>query len=236
MGMGIPIPDLSNLPGVSRPGKPGSGGGFEYTTIDNGFSMKFDGSSSYLQVAESTDVINDFSNPWSISWWAKWDYTPGFDCFYQFGSTSSPVRYIIAWLNSTGIGWSVGNSSAVGINYNIATGLNDGNWHHIVFTGNGNTSGSGVINVYVDGVLNTDTPISTGATASSSVMNNIGRGFGTTGRFFNGQIDELSIFNVALSAGTIQAIYNATANNSGKVADLTETPEGLPSAWYRMGD
>jgi hypothetical protein len=33
IGMGMPIPDLANLPGVSRPGG-GGGGAFEYTAID----------------------------------------------------------------------------------------------------------------------------------------------------------------------------------------------------------
>ena len=61
-------------------------------------------------------------------------------------------------------------------------------------------------------------------------------GGGSPGDFFLGNIDEFAIFNTVLSANTIQAIYNTTANNPGKVADLTETPEGLPSAWYRMGD
>ena len=46
----------------------------------------------------------------------------------------------------------------------------------------------------------------------------------------------MAVFSVALSESTIQAIYDTTANNPGKVADLSETPEGAPAAWYRMGD
>jgi hypothetical protein len=46
----------------------------------------------------------------------------------------------------------------------------------------------------------------------------------------------VAIWNTALSEGTIEAIYNTTNDNPGKAADLTETPEGVPTAWYRMGD
>tara|TARA_R110000751_G_scaffold50300_1_gene111276 strand:+ start:243 stop:902 length:660 start_codon:yes stop_codon:yes gene_type:complete len=201
--------------------------------IDNVYSMEFDGVDDYFQAAGTSDVINDFSNPWSVSWWAKWTYSPGFDCFWQFGSTASPVRYVLAWAHSTGIGYSISNSASVGISYNIANGLNDGNWHNIIFTGNGNTSGAGIMNVYVDGVLNTDTPLGTGATSFSSTMNNIGRGYNTANRYFNGSMDELAIFDYQLDSDQVDEIYNATS--TGKTADLSAmaTP---PVAWYRMGD
>ena len=208
--------------------------GVAFTPIDNNFSMEFDGVDQYIQVADYTDSINDFSQPWSISWWAKWDYTPSFDCFFQFGKTTTTVRYVLAWAHSTGIGYSVSNSGGVGIGYNIGTNLNDGNWHHIVFTGDGNTSGGDIINIYIDGILNTDTPLGTGTSANQNTMNNIGRGASTTGRNFNGNIDELAIWNTALSKETIEAIYNTTIDNPGKVADLSETPEGVPVAWYRF--
>ena len=51
-----------------------------------------------------------------------------------------------------------------------------------------------------------------------------------------GKIDEVALWTTVLSQETIQAIYDTTANNPGKVADLSETPEGAPTAWYRMGD
>ena len=64
----------------------------------------------------------------------------------------------------------------------------------------------------------------------------IGRKGNNTNNFI-GHIDEVAVWkDVILSEETIQAIYNATANNPGKVADLSQTPEGAPTAWYRMGD
>jgi hypothetical protein len=194
------------------------------------YSMEFDGTDDFIQVGQTTDVIIDFSKPWSVSWWAKWTYSPSFDCFWQFGSTSSPVRYVLAWVNSTGIGYSISNSASVGIGYNIANGLNDGNWHNIVFTGNGDTSGSGIINIYIDGVLNTDTPTGTGAGASSLTMNNIGRGYATTGRYFNGSIDELAIWNKELNQSEIDVL--SVANSP---ANLMALPT-KPVAYYPLSE
>ena len=60
---------------------------------------------------------------------------------------------------------------------------------------------------------------------------------GTQTYGYSGNIDEVAVWkDVILSEETIQAIYDVTANNPGKVADLSETPEGVPTAWYRMGD
>jgi len=197
-------------------------------------SFSFDGVDEYFQIGQTTDVINDFSNPWSVSWWAKWTYSAGFDCFWQIGSIASPVRYLLAWVNGTGIGWSISNSVSVGIKYNIANGLNDGEWHNIIFTGNGNTSLTGILNVYVDGVLNTDAGSGTGAASSSLTMNNIGRGFGTNGRFFNGNIDEMSIWDTELSSDAITEIYNSGVPND--LESLTNASSSNLVAWYRMGE
>ena len=60
--------------------------------------------------------------------------------------------------------------------------------------------------------------------------------FGSSVRPFGGFIDELAIFNYALSAKQIKEdIYNGTT--SGKTADLNNISNlTAPVAWYRMGD
>lgn len=98
MGMGIPIPDLSNLPGVSRPGG-GGGGTFEYTAIDNSFSMGFDGASATKFTFETPtpNLQRGVNSPVSISCWVKPDsqsytnpnYWHSFVCNIT-GSTGQP--------------------------------------------------------------------------------------------------------------------------------------------------
>jgi len=221
------LPNEKNLAYPAAGAETGSGLSEDRHSL---YSMEFDGTDDFIQVGQTTDVIIDFSKPWSVSWWAKWTYSPSFDCFWQFGSTSSPIRYVLAWAHSTGIGYTIGNSASLGISYNIANGLNDGNWHNIVFTGNGNTSGAGIMNVYVDGVLNTDTPTGTGVGSSTVAMNNIGRGHQTTGRNFNGSMDELAIWNKELNQSEIDALFVADAP-----ANLMALP-AKPIAYYPLGE
>ena len=90
------------------------------------YSFDFDGTGDYIQVASTSDAIIDFSNPWSVSWWAKWNNSPTFDLFWQFGKTSATERYIGAWLTGTNIGWSVSSAALSTVNYNCGGTLNDG--------------------------------------------------------------------------------------------------------------
>ena len=78
----------------------------------------------------------------------------------------------------------------------------------------------------ITGTINTITPTFT-------TDFNIGRIDYAAAGYFNGKIDEVGIFDVALTQPQIESIYDATT--TGKTADLSalSTP---PVAWYRMGD
>ena len=107
----------------------------------------------------------------------------------------------------------------------------DNNWHHLVGVYNPSTS----VQIYLDGVLVKEQLVSIPASQYNSSNNlQIGARGDSTG-FFNGSIDEVGIFNVALTDAEILSIYNATAVVDGvnKTADLSQltTP---PVAWYRM--
>ena len=87
------------------------------------------------------------------------------------------------------------------------TAITDTNFHHIAVT----KLGTNVV-FYLDGVSSTDASYNTTFTFSTPVA--IGkRGDNTRGSFL-GSIDELTIYNRALSAAEVQAIYNA--DGSGK--------------------
>lgn len=63
-------------------------------------------------------------------------------------------------------------------------------------------------------------------------------GGATDSYYFNGEIDEVAIFNTALSAGQIyNDIYQPTATGTNQTADFVNNPNlPNPVAWYRMGD
>jgi hypothetical protein len=89
----------------------------------------------------------------------------------------------------------------------VGTTVTDTNWHHVAVTKSGNT-----VTIYVDGVASPVATYNTAFTFSTSVA--IGaRGDDLTSTFW-GSIDELAVYNRALVAAEIQAIYNAS---SGKI-------------------
>jgi len=209
---------------------PGAGGGaFAYTAIDNSFSMEFDGVASTFNAGLFNDLDNgDLSA-------CIWINTP---------NTRTVIDYVFGNDGATAIsGFDImidrygrlrtsrqTRTLRADTGYNTV-GLTTNTWHHIAFTYKESTN---TINQYFDGQL-TETIIGNTRNSSPSINLHIGSYNGTSNHFL-GNLDEAAIFNVKLSDETIKAIYDATANNPGKVADLSETPEGVPAAWYRMGD
>ncbi|MDP6703958.1 MAG: LamG domain-containing protein, partial [archaeon] len=87
-------------------------------------------------------------------------------------------------------------------------------WIFITFTFTGSD-----LNLYVDGVLNQSvTPLSALSIASSTNDLYIGSAAGSSS-FFNGSIDDLAVWDSALSQSDITTIYNS---GSG-ISDLTQT-------------
>ncbi|MDQ6860347.1 MAG: putative Ig domain-containing protein [Verrucomicrobiota bacterium] len=114
-----------------------------------------------------------------------------------------------------------------------STKVNDGQWHHVSATYDGSGTAAGV-KIYVDGVIETMSVISDNL-GTNSIANTdpftIGAGSGNGPQPFNGEIDEVEVFNRALSQTEIQAIVNA--GNAGKCKPvpcptITLSPSTLP--------
>jgi len=152
-------------------------------------------------------------------------------------STTSPTQNtgIVAWGNSASNGskWHVriNNNSANGTAGAVRTeiqgsfeidgpDITDGNWHHVVsiYEAAG-TFGSGQVSHYIDGLLYSDGQVGTGAdnvivntSTSSTVSGSIypvmlgGRHQGSLASF-NGMLDEVRIYDHALSPSEVLALY-----------------------------
>lgn len=119
-----------------------------------------------------------------------------------------------------------------GIDLHSNSSFNDGYWHHCVWTYDGLSTASGCV-CYVDDVVRATTIVGllvTDTIVNSASFNISGRTDGAV--VFTGRIDEVSIYDKALSAGEVDWIYN-----SGTPCDLAGI--GCPSnlvAWWRMGE
>lgn len=103
--------------------------------------------------------------------------------------------------------------------YSAAANVADGNWHHVAASYD-KAAGSNQLKVYLDGVqvgASTITPITLAYNASTPLRmgywfdNSTSSSMG----FFNGQMDEVTLYGTALTASAIQDIYNAGA--TGKI-------------------
>ena len=213
------------------------GGPSVLAEIDNNFSMEFDGTDDYVEITKTSAYTIA-----SLSMWVKVsgsfgvnerqslasndDYNHGRDFIIADSPTTTNDAYIAMFAGAIIYGK---NSLSGGIV------INDGNWHHLVWTYDGSAGSSASINMYVDGQNQYSN-----ATYSSYWSYEIKfQYFGklvAASAYFGGEMDEVALFDYELQSSDIERIYNATsAGTPDQTADLSDlsTP---PIAWYRMGD
>jgi len=179
-----------------------------------GKCLEFDGDGDHVNVVNSTSLLMSQLQKMTVSVWYKTTQAGymqligrGYTVWeLQFHSASRPNLYINI-IEHSGIDGSLPR---------------DGNWHHVValFDDDANT-----ITYYIDGVFSTTL---TGITQSIPVSSNgldIGRRFGAGSvEYFNGLIDDVGVFNVALTVNGINDIMSkglagiAAISPSGKLA------------------
>ena len=98
----------------------------------------------------------------------------------------------------------------------LATVLNNGTWHHAATTFDGTTR-----RIYLNGVqVAADVPGANGATAA-----NFRIGSTNNGEFFNGSIDDVALYNHALTATEIASLAGGASPMSGpSITNFTATP------------
>jgi len=181
-----------------------------------GKALSFDGVNDYVAVPHSNSLDFERTDSFTISSWITVD-------------SLSDYRNIIGKNDNAYRGWNLillSSSDAsrpnsvclVLTNTNIyndllacspANSISAGNTYHIAATYNGSSDVSGV-KIYINGVPQTVTPIRNGLSASIQTANEtwIGRHGWAGGSYpFDGIIDDIRIYNRALSASEIWAEY-----------------------------
>ncbi len=178
--------------------------GVNFTNGMVGQAFSLDGASSYVSIPDAPSFHGLTSNI-TIEAWIKVNQFPSGDWTAIVTKGDSSWRLHRHGSTSV-ISFSIGGLSSADLAGN--RNVNDGQWHHV----------AGVYNhtnlfLYVDGALDASAP-ATGTIAQNSYPVCIGENAEHPGRIWNGLIDEVSIYNRALTAAEIQFIYNA--GSSGK--------------------
>ena len=201
--------------------------------IANTFSMNFDGVDNYILGPTIGFGTNDFS----ISLWINYSYGSGnarYNTLIDFRETAFNVNGLAFYLFENKAVVYIGGVGVIGTS---TITLSQNLWTNIVLT-----KTSGEYKVYFNDANSSRSEVlGTNTTSLDEKTANIGIEWDESFGAFNGKMDEFAIWNAALSSDAVTEIYNATANNTGKVLDLnTDTGNYTSSAnlqyWNRLGD
>tara|TARA_R100001463_G_scaffold1227_1_gene5469 strand:+ start:790 stop:2655 length:1866 start_codon:yes stop_codon:yes gene_type:complete len=195
------------------------------STTTNTSTLSFNGTSSYIASSYSGNVT-------ALSLWFKPNSTI---------TTSTSPQYIInfggAW-NGVGLGAFtsaltneliiVTDASVAGRSAYTSSSSISADWHHLLI----NWSGS-VYEIWLDG-----TNVQNAATGTPTLINassiEIGRRSASPNYYFNGEIDEVAIWDTQLTSCDVAGIYQASSN--GITADLSTVYPSNLKYYNRMGD
>jgi hypothetical protein len=131
-------------------------------------------------------------------------------------------------------GWTVDGSNRIAVHSNDNI-LAANNWHHVVVTYNGSLAQASRLKIYVNGIDQTATGdvVSIGTLTDISVTNTwLGHDNSSVDPNFNGLIDDVRIYNRALSADEIKRLYKIGATAKlGVVSNSTSLNKGLVGWW-----
>ena len=197
----------------SNSGNDGTISGASLTKGKYGLAYDFDGD-DYIQVTDDPSL--DGMTAITISGWMRTNYQMGYNSYplskgngcegkysLRIGGSTPTLNALNLYriYNSSG-GWSNCSYSVNTVGY-----VNDGDWHHFVFTANGT-----IAKAYLDGDLR-----DTGACVFDVVQDSANAlRLGDTN--FNGVLDDVRIYNRSINASEVRELYNESlVSNSIKL-------------------
>ena len=190
--------------------------------IDNNFAMEFDGTDQYVNAGSGVDFS---ASNFSISGWYKVTKSSGNSSMFSMGSSKN----IGIWHDGTSVRFN--NTTDSSAWSGITATMSKNVWHHVVCVYDGSNK-----YIYIDGAQ-ASSGSKTGSQQDDGTDQWIGYLAGVSSFAYQGDIDEVAVWNKALALEDVQTIYNATSNNPGKCANLFTggLKDGL-QYWNRMGD
>jgi Leucine-rich repeat (LRR) protein/sugar lactone lactonase YvrE len=253
-GLTLYMPMDGNANDESGNGSNGEVNGATLTTDRHGnanSAYEFDGQSHYISIADSPQVDFAQSQDFAVAFWVKPD---DIQPYTQYGDNDIIEKwssgrnadgrevsypYVFRYLNQT----HKNHGKIVVARYDgdknpgfgSTVKINDDQFHHVVFVKKGDQ-----LQLFVDGSLNatvTDTTVSNTTNDSPLFLGR--RGHDAAPNYFKGVIDDLLIYNRALSASEIQSYYDstkpATTGCNGDIQLADNLCEGLV-AYYPLDD
>ena len=190
----------------------------------NKYSFNFDGSNDYLEIADNESF--DFgTGDFSVSYWFK---VGNIDWNWSIGRQNSSANEDV-WRAGINDGGKIIFRDIVGSDDSVgATTISTDTWYHFCATRN-----SGTLKVYLNG--SEDGTVASSGNLDSDKPIKIGSSGHYTSDEWLGLLDEISIFNTALSADDVAKIASKPLNLSKASSYDTDRTSNL-KLWLRAGD
>ena len=164
-------------------------------------SLNFDGTDDYVVLPDLNMTTSNPNDNFTISTWIKTSSTANYTGMVSFSSNVGLFACADGGFSVQSNGDNAGTCPA-------NSTINDGQWHHVVGIYKEGVEYLG----YKDGkqVFQKSTSDTESDAASSA---EIGHRVGSASDYFNGQIDDVHIYNYALTSTQIKSLYNGGAVN-----------------------
>jgi len=203
-------PDMSGATAYDRSGQGNNG------TLTNGptpaigkvgQALKFDGVDDYVNVGDPASGNLDFgTGGFSVSVWV---------ISRGYANIGSSMNTIIGKQQVTSTGWGIYINADNKARFNVLgaglpnsaisnSAINNGQWHQIV----GVRQDNGSVKIYVDGVYNADGTATTNSVSNALPLYIGNDNYSGSARVFSGFIDEVRVYNRALTEAEIKRLYN----------------------------
>lgn len=205
------------------------------STFVNEQSLVFDGVDEYLTAPDSAGL--SITGDLTISVWVK----PGAggvgsnrDIVAKWDASSNSRSYLLRLNSSNTISFFTSSAGTSGSTESLVgvTTVPAGNWAHVAVTFEASTS---TYSIYINGVLDTSSSLTNTAiddNGSALLIGAVTTTSGSLSAFYNGNIDEIGIWDTVFTPTAISNIYN-----SSSPTNLQTAPNFANLVvWYRCGD
>ena len=201
-------------------------------------SYSFDGLDDYIYINSNNNQLDFFGNCClTISAWINLDNTDNqYGILTNSASNNIHQQYALKVDSNSKLYFLAGDGlfESNGFNYS-SSDINNGQWTHTLVSYDGNK-----LKLYLNGNLDYENQIIDNFPESPSSVAFIGNSWGSNNDFFPGQIDDVGIWNRALTEKEIQNLYNSSTgdiklngvvsaenNQIRNVADPTHTQDAV---------
>jgi hypothetical protein len=191
------------------------GSGFGNTSFVNGIhgqAFDFDGSGDYISVAHSND-FNFGTGDFSVTFWVNFDIisSNGSGIIDKDAFSDPSTSQFEGWLFNScdgcgGVGWETRDVPGLQRhNRYERSNFAPGTWYNFTSTRENNA-----LRLYIDGILVEEVAEAAATNVNNSVDLIIGalRPSGSSAQFLDGQVDDVAVFNHALSQNEVTTIFN----------------------------